>query len=265
VFHGSCLTTNIPKSVFVGVDHQFLFIFVSRLDGESGQFSISMDYSDNMDGKGGLCSIVGMNGYGVGIATASGLYVFHLEHTAVIVGIALFDQLAANDIVSFCPYLQYGKRITFVLQNLYLDRQRLSGLTLQTHPGGTNLDKSIHFSGDYQIQHGLFRVVGLHTDSFPFLPSPIIAGIETDGYASLLPGKDLPRTRRGGAASAGLDFKDIQRFVPPVIYNELVHNLHPFRYRLEFEHTFGKIGLRSRPRIGRRGMAEAWRQTDQGK
>jgi len=78
-------------------------------------------------------------------------------------------------------------------------------------------------------------IVGLDVYQFPLFPSPIIAGIEFDGDASLPSGENLPRTCRGCAASAGFDVEDIQRFVTLVVQNELVHHLRPFHHRLECE------------------------------
>lgn len=62
-----------------------------------------------------------------------------------------------------------------------------------------------NFAGDDQIEQRLCRIVGFHPNRFLFLPSAIIAGIEFDCNTSFRPGKDLPLTCRGRAASAGFD------------------------------------------------------------
>lgn len=228
-------------------------------------FFPSTNYPDDGNGKAGSHSIVGLNGYSVGVAAARGFQIFHPNNAAaVLAGIALFDQFGANGIVPLGLYSEDSERIVLVRQDFDLHRQRRSGLALQAYLGRTELDEFFNFSGDDQRKRGLRRIVGLHTDRFPFLPSPVVTGIESDGDASFLPGKDLPRTGRGRAASAGFDFEDVERLISPVKNDEVVDDRYALRHRREFEYSFGKFHLGACWRFGRCGLTKIWRQAKKG-
>jgi hypothetical protein len=223
-----------------------------------------MEYSNNRDIKAGFRSIIGANDYGIGIAATRCFQVFYPDNTtAIVAGSALLNQLGSDGIVFLGTNLHNSKREILVRQDLDVDRQRRSGLALQVDLGGTDLDEFNDFSGYNKTEEGLCRVVGLHIYRFPLLPSAIVAGIEFDCNTSFLPGKDLPRTCRSRTASAGFDVYDIQRCIALIEQNKLMHNLRPFRHRLEFEDIFGKVCLRPGWRIGCRSMAKVWRQADQ--
>jgi hypothetical protein len=220
--------------------------------------AVSMNYPDNGDEKIGSCGIVGFHDYGVGIAAARGFQVFHPDDTAVGVAVALLDQLAANGIVP--PGLDSldGKGIVLVRPDLNLKRQRRAGLALQAYRGGTDFGEFQHLPGNDEIEYGVIRIVGLDPDRFFFFPAAVIAGVEFDCDASFLPGKDLPRTCRGCAASAGFDFENIQRFIALVKDDEFVDNFQSLQNRRKLVDTVGKIRLRPGWRVGIRGMAGIW-------
>lgn len=210
-----------------------------------------MNYSNNGDIKIWFCDIVGSDNESIGISTTSGFQIFHTDKAAAIVACsALFHQLGSDDIVFLGLNFQNCKRVILVRQDLDIDRQRNSGLALQMNLCRADFDKFNDFSGYNETEEGLCRVVGLHMYRFPLFPSPIIGGIEFDCNTSFLPGKDLPRTCRSSAASAGLDVQNIQRGIALIKKNEFMHDLRPFDHRLEFKHIFWKICLWSGLRIG---------------
>lgn len=155
---------------------------------------ISMDYPDDGNGKTRFDCVVGSNRYGIGIAAFGGFEIFHPEYTAVARGVALLDQLTTNNILSLGLYPENSKRIVLILQNFDLDCKRCSGLAFQAHLCWLYFNEFIHFSGHNQRYRRLLGIVGLYMHRFSLFPSTIVAGVESDGNASFLPGKDPPRT-----------------------------------------------------------------------
>lgn len=219
---------------------------------------VSMKYSDNRDGKTGFYGIVGLNNEGIGIAAARSFQVFYPDDTSVGIAVALLGQLAPNGVVSFALHSKNRERIVLVRQDFDINRQRRAGRALQANLRWADFGEFQYLSGNDEIEYGMIGIAGLDMNRFFFFSPSIIAGVESDCNTSFLPGKDLPRTCRGCAASAGFNFENIQRFIALIKDDEFVNDFQPLQNRRKLVDIIGKIRLWPGSRVGVRGMAGIW-------
>ena len=88
-------------------------------------------------------------------------------------------------------------------------------------------------------------ITGLYTNDLLKGASPITIGINFDSNPTLLPGRDLRHARRGRASSTGLNLKNNQGSISPVLEDKFMDNLGTIKNRPEFKQVLSKIGLRS--------------------
>ncbi len=134
---------------------------------------------------------------------------------------------------TFCPDVRDLERVFSFGNNGCRSGDLLSDLSPQGDSSRGNVNHLFHIALDKQRMLGIVFLIGVDGNLLAYMPAAVIAGVNSDRYGSLAPGRDLSRERDSRAPSACLDFFDNQGGASPILNDEIVRQLRSFRRRFE--------------------------------